>query len=162
MNRAFVKEDDNAPEHLPERLHSDLPNYITPSGLEALKKQVDELETAVADFKQDESLASRQKQTHAERDLRYLRERVNRAIPVEVPVSPQQVKFGVTVELEDADRCIHRFTLVGEDETEISVGKVSWASPVGKMLSGHEPGDEVIWNRAGERIVLEVISLSGA
>ena len=48
MSRAFVKEDQTEPgaDLVPDRVLSDLPNYVTRRGLEALSRQVEQLREA--------------------------------------------------------------------------------------------------------------------
>ena len=163
MSRAFVKEldGDDVLDSIPERLHSDLPNYITREGLRYLKSEVRRLETDIATSKTNLSIDARSRAEPAKRDLRYLRERVRRAIPTEVPESPSAVQFGVTVRLLAEDGCTHQFTLVGEDETNIEAGHISWASPIGHLLIGHEIGDEVVWPRDNANLKVEIIDLWG-
>ena len=47
MSRAFIKESDgdNVVNAFPERIHSDVPNYISREGLELLQAKVRQLET---------------------------------------------------------------------------------------------------------------------
>ena len=46
MSRAFVKENDEQGNELPERPQSPYPNHITPRGLDALHQQLESLEAA--------------------------------------------------------------------------------------------------------------------
>ena len=46
MSRAFVKENDEQGNELPERPQSPYPNHITPAGLDALHQQLQSLEEA--------------------------------------------------------------------------------------------------------------------
>ena len=48
MSRAFVKEEDNIADEVPERMHSPHPNYVTPRGLAQLHAQLQEIEEALA------------------------------------------------------------------------------------------------------------------
>ena len=41
MSRAFVKEQDDVPEDLPERPVSANPNFVTPAGLELIDAEID-------------------------------------------------------------------------------------------------------------------------
>ena len=41
--------------------------------------------------------------------------------------------------------------VVGDDEADVSAGKISWASPLGRAMIGAKIGDTVVWRRpAGE------------
>ncbi len=162
MSRAFVKEPDGdqVVDDQPERVHSDLPNFITANGLVKLKHRIQDLEAECAALGAQESLSARTQLQACHRELRYLRERVRRAIPKESPATPpEQVQFGVTVKLVDANGAYHTFTLVGEDETDIDAGRISWASPIARLLTGREVGDTVNWPRGGQALELEVVEI---
>ena len=97
---------------------------------------------------------------HIKRDLRFFEERLRRAIPVDPPESLEEVVFGLTVMLVDADENQYCFTLVGEDETDIKRGRLCWAAPLAKLLIGRQVGDEIVWPRGGERLELEIVEIS--
>ena len=161
MNRAFVKEadGDDVVEPLHERQHSDLPNYITPAGLLQLKDRIQVLEKGIETLAKTDSLEKKSQIARAQHDLRYLLERVHRAQPVTPPASPEKVQFGVTAVLEDETGQSYSFTLVGEDETDIDQGRISWATPIGKQLSGRVIGDQIVWSRKDEQIQLELVDI---
>jgi len=59
-------------------------------------------------------------------------------------LSNEKVVFGATVLLLDMDTEEEkRYTLVGTDEADLKVGKISVLSPVGKALISHVVGDVV-------------------
>ena len=161
MNRAFVREadGDEVVEPLYERQHSDLPNYITPEGLSRLKNRIQALENSIAALLKTDTLDKKAQVARAQGDLRYLLERVRRALPVAPPESPDKVQFGVTAVLEDETGQSYRFTLVGEDETDIDQGRISWATPLGKQLSGRVIGDQIIWSKGSQQIQLELVDI---
>ena len=161
MSRAFVKEadGDEVVEPLYERQHSDLPNYITSEGLSHLKNRIQALESSIAALLKTDTLDKKAQVARAQGDLHYLLERVRRALPVTPPASPDKVQFGVTAVLEDETGQSYRFTLVGEDETDIDQGRISWATPIGKQLSGRVIGDEIIWSKGNQQIQLELVDI---
>ena len=161
MNRAFVREadGDEVVEPLYERQHSDLPNYITPEGLLHLNNRIRALENSIDALSRTDTLEKKSQIARAQRDLRYLLERVHRAQPVTPPASPEKVQFGVTAVLEDETGQSYSFTLVGEDETDIDQGRISWATPIGKQLSGRVIGDHIAWSRGDQQIQLELIDI---
>lgn len=163
MSRAFIKEldGDDVVDAVPERLHSKLPNYITIEGFQNLETKTRRLEADIAASKTSPSIDARPRAELAKRDLRYLRERIRRAIPTEVPKSPATVEFGVTVRLLAEDDCAYQFTLVGEDETSIETGRISWASPIGSLLVGRKVGDTIIWPRGNTNLKVEIIDMWG-
>ena len=82
MSRAFVKEPDGdqVVDALPERRHSDAPNYITPGGLEALRSRAAELDAERRTLEDEpDRLGKRGDQQRIESELRYLNERLQRA-----------------------------------------------------------------------------------
>ena len=87
MSRAFVKEDDEAPdEPLPERPVSDHPNYVTSSGLAQLEARREELEAERLELarRADADDSARERLRHVERDLRYIRRRLDTALTIDV------------------------------------------------------------------------------
>ena len=164
MSRGFVKEDDleHAGTDLPERPISEHPNYVTPAGLHALQIQQIQLEQerlTLIPLKEDPAIL--QRLGMVERDLRYLHTRLEMAILVEPASQPNdQVLFGARIELEDDNGGQHVFSIVGEDEADIAMRKVSWFSPLAKALIGHKVGDNVIWKRPVGDIPIEIIKIS--
>ena len=53
-----------------------------------------------------------------------------------------RVVFGVTVELEDLDTSERKiYKIVGDDEADLKVGKISISSPISRALIGKSVGD---------------------
>ena len=162
MNRAFVKEPDGEQiaDDEPERIHSDLPNYITESGLQQLREDVRRLEAERVVLQDKQALDAAGQLQRCRRDLRYLQERLRRAIPMDVPTTPpEHVQFGVTVKLLDETGTDFVFTLVGEDETDVEAGRISWASPLAKILMEREIGETVVWPRGGKDVAVEILEI---
>lgn len=65
---------------------------------------------------------------------------------IKIPPKGKQsaVDLGATVTLEEADKQINEFTIVGTLEANPTEGKISSESPVGKAILGHRVGDEII------------------
>lgn len=169
MSRAFVKEEDNIADEVPERMHSPHPNYVTPQGLAQLHAQLQEIEEALAALGRpvagavgaDGKLVDRQQRSVLERNLRYVRERIARAIPVDLAVQARDhVAFGAIVDTADDDDQRRRFQIVGEDEADPAAGKLSWVSPLAKALTDAGIGDVVTWKRPAGDIDLEIIAIS--
>jgi transcription elongation GreA/GreB family factor len=165
MSRGFVKEDDLelAGTDLPERPISALPNYVTQTGL----KQLSDAENALLDEREllvtkKEDPTAVQKMAMVERDLRYVQARLEQAILVATPnnESADMVVFGTTVVVEDDEGEQHHFQIVGEDEADIALNKVSYASPLAKALIGHKVGENVIWKRPAGDLTLEIIDIT--
>lgn len=142
MSRAFVRETDQdaAAENLPERVVSPHPNLVTPQGLKQIDEQVRSLE---AERQAARSDADPSATARIARDLRYWSQRRATARLVEPLADPDAVRFGVEVKLRFADGNERSFRLVGEDEADPARGLISWVSPIGAALMGHETGDTV-------------------
>ncbi len=164
MSRAFVKEDDGAEvsDELPERPQSPYPNHVTPRGLELLEAQLKRLQEQRQKLQEDpEDLMNKETLKLVERDIRYVQERIERAVVIDPAAQPpDQVAFGARVETEDEEGERRAFTLVGEDEADPAAGLISWVSPLGRALTGARVGDVVTWKRPVGDLHLEVLSIS--
>ncbi len=163
MSRGFVKEDDleHAGTNLPERPISTHPNYVTAFGfkqLEELAKALSAERTSLVNLK-DNQIAM-QKLAVLDRDLRYVSARLQSAIISAKPTSNETVLFGATVAVEDELGEPHVFTIVGDDEADIKLNKVSWVSPIAKALIGQKVGDVVVWPRPVGNMSLEIIKIT--
>ena len=140
MSRAFVREDDQAGDALPDRVQSEHPNWVTPRGLALLEARQRELEQALAEAReaQDKDLAAR-----IARDLRYCTARRGSARVIQVQGVPDRVRFGVAVVLGLAHGEERELRLVGEDEADPSAGLISWVAPLAQALLGRAVGDDV-------------------
>ena len=141
MSRAFVKENDDSGELLPELAVSPHPNFVTPTGLALIEQRVAtlEVEQRAARGGNDKPLLAR-----INRDLRYWTQRRASARPVPAAVAPiEVVRFGISVSLRFDDGTARSFRIVGEDEADPANGLVSWAAPLGRALTGKTTGDEV-------------------
>jgi transcription elongation factor GreB len=127
MSRAFVKDDDGNTEPAIARPVSAAPNYVTPEGLSGLRAALARAEAA-----------------HDDREARYYRERVERAIVVDPRKQPSDVvEFGARVRAHDRQGHELRVQIVGEDEADPAHGRISWESPVARALMDHHVGERV-------------------
>ncbi|HKC03791.1 MAG TPA: transcription elongation factor GreB [Sphingomicrobium sp.] len=70
-----------------------------------------------------------------------------------------QVRFGATVEVADEDDNRRIMTIVGDDETDASAGRIGWSAPLSRALIGAKVGDErIVRLPAGEKSY-EVIAI---
>ena len=166
MSRAFVNEDlqSEAQAELPERPQSDHPNYVTPQGLAALERRLANLLAERSELTDDaDEMRHEAVRRRIDRNARYLRARIDRAILVSPDAQPRgEVAFGARVRVCDADGEERSFAIVGEDEADAGVGKVSWVSPLSNALLGARIGDVVIWRRPNGNVELEILSIDYA
>jgi transcription elongation factor GreA len=132
---------------------------ITPEGLEALKAELEELEgparrdiaariqraRELGDLKENaEYHQAKDDQAHLETRIAALSERRRNAVVTEVSTDRQEVGFGATVTLVDADTDrTQTWTLVGAAEADASAGKISIESPVAGAVMGRKVGEIV-------------------
>jgi transcription elongation GreA/GreB family factor len=165
MSRAFVKESDGDQpgDELPERPQSPHPNYVTGSGLKALHDQLARLQEERRHLTEggEPEMLDKEHLKLVERDLRYFKERIERAVQIDPATQPaDRVGFGAVVECVDDNDEKHRFRIVGEDEADPKQGRISWVSPLAKALSGAAVGDTVAWKRPTGDLGLEILGLS--
>jgi transcription elongation GreA/GreB family factor len=139
MSRAFVKEDDDAVEDMPERPVSAAPNLVTAEGLAAIEAEIAELNAELAEAGADDRAA----RARIGRDLRYWTARRGSAQLTPPPEDNSIVRFGsvVTIDREDGRR--QTFRIVGEDEADPERGTLSYVSPLARALMGKAVGESV-------------------
>lgn len=164
MSRAFVKEsdDDVVAGELPERPLPAHANYVTPQGLEQLQAHVRALQEQheqLAPLAKDDTEAKR-KLREVERDQRYFNAQLERAIVVDPAGQPRDgVHFGATVEIVDENGTRHVFSIVGDDEADVTAGRISWASPLAEAMIGARVGDIVKWLRPAGDAEVEIAKI---
>src|SRR4051812_32918509 len=160
MSRAFVKENEDPVSELPERPQSPHPNFVTPRGLALLKQQLADLEDDRHRHAGEQTLLDKDALLVIERDIRYVQDRLARVIPVDNAQQPHdQVDFGAIVATEDENGVKRSFEIVGEDEADPTVGKLSWVSPLALALKDAKAGDTVIWKRPAGDLELDILSI---
>ena len=166
MSRAFIKEDAPEPdEDLPERPVSPHPNYTTPRGALLLEAEEARLGRELESFPgaQDDP-ARRRRKRELERDLRYVRARLESAIPVDPAQQPkEQARFGAAVTLRTDGGRPFKLRIVGEDEAEgrdENWNLIPWPAPLADALMGLKAGDGFDWDLGDgtRRWLLETIN----
>ena len=94
--------------------------------------------------------------------LQLLDNRIAVARIVNLNEQPQnEVRFGALVTFKtEASKSIQTFQIVGVDEADISKGKVSFISPIARVLINKKTGDKVVLKQAGRDIIFEIINIS--
>lgn len=155
---------------------ADKPRFITPEGFRRLKAEYDELfgverpkivevvswAASLGDRSENaDYLYGKKRLREIDRRLGYLA-RIMKAAKVVDPAeqpSRDQVRFGATVELADEDDNRRTLTIVGDDETDASAGRIGWSAPLARALIGAKAGDErIVRLPAGEKSY-EVLSI---
>ncbi len=151
--------------------------YITPEGLTRIRAEYDELfgierpkivevvswAASLGDRSENaDYLYGKKRLREIDRRLGYLAKIMKQAKVVD-PAKQQardQVRFGATVELADEHDNRRKLTIVGDDETDASSGRIGWSAPLARALIGAKVGNErIVRLPAGEKSY-EVIAIS--
>ena len=134
------------------------PFPITRAGLEKLKAElkhlvsverpqnIRDIETARGHGDLSENAdydAAKQRQGFIDARMKELTDKISRAQVIDPSkIKGDRVVFGVTVDLLNCETEEEAtYTLVGEEESDASAGRISVASPVGRALLGKTEGD---------------------
>lgn len=146
-------------------------NYITPQGFAKLKAEYHELIAverpkvvevvtwAASNGDRSENADyqyGKRRLRQIDGRLHFLQKRMEAAEVID-PKSLQSDKviFGAKITIENEDGDQHTYQIVGEDEIDIKLNKISWKSPVAKALLGKKLDDEVkIQKPAGDELVV--------
>jgi transcription elongation factor GreB len=165
MSRGFVKEDDQEEVPIvPQRayLPEGVTNFVTPAGMNQLLAEKQMLENEKNNLNSVRENEKRIELNYINEKLQLLNNRIAEARIVNLNDQPQnEIRFGATIILKtEASGNIQTFQIVGVDEADISMGKVSFLSPIARVLINKKIGDKVILKQAGKDIVFEIIDIS--
>ena len=136
--------------------------YLTPEGLEKLKKELEHLKTvkrkevskkiehtaAQGDLKENAGYdAAKEEQGFIEGRIKELSKIIAQADIIEKK-EKDKVQIGSTVSIESNDGK-DKFQIVGPEEADILEGKISFESPLGEALLGKKKGNSVRINTPG-------------
>ena len=74
-------------------------------------------------------------------------------------LSGEKVMFGATVTIEDEDGEEKTYTIVGDDEADLKLGRISISSPVARGLIGRSVGDTAILQTPKGRREVEIVDV---
>ena len=77
---------------------------------------------------------------------------------IEPPKDGTRITFGSTVRLRAPDGKEVRYQIVGSDEADPAIGRISILSPIARTLIGKEVGDEVKVQAPGGARELEIVA----
>lgn len=150
---------------------------MTVQGADALKAELHRLKTierpkiieaiAVArahgDLKENaEYHAAREEQSFMEGRIQDLEAKLSNSQVVDISQLPNngKVVFGATVTLLHVETDAEvTYQIVGEDEADIKLGKISYQSPIGRALIGKSLDDSVMVNTPGGTVEYEIIAV---
>jgi len=132
--------------------------HITPEGLEAVEKELDELVTnrrpyiaskikaarELGDLSENfEYHAAKNEQGFIEARINDLQAIIKNHVLIEPTKSNGVVAMGSTVRFQEDGEGEETYRIVGPAEADPKAGRVSYESALGKALIGHRVGDEV-------------------
>jgi transcription elongation factor GreA len=150
---------------------------MTAQGAEALKKELHRLKTierpriveaiatgrAHGDLKENaEYHAAREQQSFNEGRIQELEAKLSHCQVVDISKLPNngKVVFGAIVQLchlqTDAEIT---YQIVGEDEANIKLNKISYSSPIGRALIGKQVDDTVVVQTPGGIVEYDIIAV---
>jgi transcription elongation factor GreA len=100
--------------------------------------------------------AAKERQGQVEASISDLEDKVSRAQIIDpATLSGDRIIFGATVTLLDDDDKPVKYQIVGPYEADAKLGRISYASPLGKALIGRRADDEIeVTVPAGDRSYL--------
>lgn len=150
---------------------------MTVQGAEALKIELNKLKgtdrpaviAAIAearahgDLKENaEYHAAREQQGFIEGRIQDIEGKLSTAQIIDILQMPNtgKVIFGATVDIENVDtEEAKTYQIVGDDEADFKIGKISVNSPIARGLIGKVEGDSVMIETPGGRVEYEVIAV---
>ena len=165
MSRGFVKEDDQEEVPMvPPR--ADLPdgvvNYVTQAGMNELLAEKQLLLNEKSNLDSSNENEKRIALNLINAKLELLNNRIVSARIVKLNAqAPDDIRFGAVISLKfEAGNKIQTFQIVGVDEADISKGKISFTSPLARVLINKKSGDKAILKRGREELVYEIMGIS--
>jgi transcription elongation factor GreB len=73
--------------------------------------------------------------------------------------SRDQIRFGATIDLADEDDNRRTLTIVGDDESDASAGRIGWSAPLARAFVGARVGDERTVRLPGGEKSYEVLEI---
>lgn len=147
---------------------------MTVKGSKLLQEELHELKTVVrpriteaiaearahGDLKENaEYHAAREQQSFAEGRIQEIEGKIADAQIIDVSKieNTGKVIFGTTVNIINIDTDEEKtYQIVGDDEADIKLNKISCNSPIAKALIGKSVGDEVLVNTPGGEVTYEI------
>lgn len=164
MSRGFIKEGDQ--EEIPvltprAYLPDGVPNYVTQVGMDEL---LDEKQTLINERDHLDITDENEKRiavNFINAKLQLLNERILTATVIDLDKqSPDEIWFGASVTLkEDGKTKPLQYQIVGVDEADVDKGKISFISPIAKILLSKKVGDTAVLKLPNGNRTFEIIEI---
>ncbi len=150
-------------------------NYLSPEGYQNLSREFEQLwqverpqltqmiAWAASNGDRSENadyIYGKRRLREIDRRLNFLRKRLELAIVVEkqdhrIPLD--KIQFGAKVTVRDEEDQEKIYIIVGVDEINLQLKRISWKSPLGNALLGKKVGDTVLFQSPQGEVELEII-----
>jgi transcription elongation factor GreB len=152
------------------------PNYITADGLAGLRARYDALfsnerpklvETvswAAGNGDRSENgdyIYGKRRLREIDRELGWLSKRIKAAQVVDIAAQTNRetVLFGATVDIADIRDNRRRVTIVGDDEQDVTQGRIGWSAPLSRALRGAKIGEERYVTLPSGEVSYEILAI---
>lgn len=147
--------------------------YLSPEGIETLKKELQELKTKkrqeiakrlqeakdLGDLSENaEYFEAKEAQSLNENRIAELEELLKNAVVIKTPNAEDVVRIGSTIETK-LNNNTEIFCIVGSAEAKPHEGKISNESPLGRAFLGKKLGDEVEIKTPGGNVKYKIIKI---
>ena len=130
------------------------------------RKIVGEVTEAAAQGDRSENaeyIYGKKKLREIDRRVHFLTKRLEIATVIDPADRPEGqragVFFGATVDVEDEDGKVSTYQIVGEDEIDLALGRISYKSPLGRTLLKRREGETVLFRKPSGEVELTVVSI---
>lgn len=147
--------------------------YLSPEGMETLKKELQELKTKkrqeiakrlqeskdLGDLSENaEYFEAKEAQSLNENRIGELEELLKKAVVINTPSAEDVIRIGSSIETKLNDS-VEIFKIVGSAEAKPQEGKISNESPLGRAFLGKKAGDEVEIKTPGGVVKYKIIKI---
>ena len=151
------------------------PTYLTASGVEHLRSELDELTSArraelarrlraaiqMGDLSENaDYITAKEEQAFVEGRILELEEMLRSAVIITEHAEGQDVAIGATVTIVADGSAPEQYTLVGPTEADPASGRISHESPIGRALLGKRKGDTAIADTPAGQLTFEIVSIA--
>ena len=161
MSKAFTRESDEARAEEVPSYRPQLPfgarNYITAEGADRLKQRLNQLiERKRAS--NDAGTASQDQQS-LESDIRKLQQILDSVVIAKIPADQEKVAFGATVMIRHGNGQEEAYQIVGVEEADPEHGRISWISPLARVLLSRKTGEKLKFQSPAGSEELTILSV---
>ena len=151
------------------------PTYLTISGIERLRTQLNELTTVrrpelarrlrtaiqMGDLSENaDYITTKEEQAFLEGKILEIEEMLRSAVVISENPDLHEVSIGATVTIIEDSAPPEKYTLVGPAEANPARGRISHESPIGQALLGKRVGDTAIAKTPSGDMKLKIVSIT--